>query len=172
MVVTSEREYMSDVLYVPLDKLQCVLSIVGKNQSKINGLNVMNGIISIVARLIDLRMIISDELLMLCWEYYNSINDSNRQVILTMTCLMYEMQHKDIELICIAKKYQRYDLNSVCIISKKYSQYHEYITNRNSIGICSDINISLQLLCGFGLLEISICSLFILFRFFKIYCYI
>ena len=31
----SEREYMSDVLYVPLDKLQCVLSIVGKNQSKI-----------------------------------------------------------------------------------------------------------------------------------------
>ena len=108
----------------------------------------MNGLISILARLIDLRMIISDELLMLCWEYYNSINDSNRQVILTMTCLMYEMQHKDIELICIAKKYQRFDLNSICVISKKYSQYHEYITNRNSICICSAIILILIFRCN------------------------
>ena len=120
----SEREYMSDVLYVPLNKLQGVLSVVSKNQNEINGLNVMNGIVSILMRLIDLSMIISDELLMLCCEYYNNINDSNKQVILIMMCLMYEVQHKDIELICIARKYQRCDLNSICVIAKNYSQYH------------------------------------------------
>ena len=74
-----KREYMSDVLSVPLDKLQAGLSVVGKNKNKteINGLNVMNGLISILVRLLDLQMIISDELLMLCWEYYNNMNDNN-----------------------------------------------------------------------------------------------
>ena len=49
----------------------------GKNKNGINGLNVMNGILSSVMRLIDKRMIISDQLLMLCWIYYNVIDNNN-----------------------------------------------------------------------------------------------
>ena len=79
----SKREFMSDVLYVPLDKLQPALSVVGINENEINktneinGANVMNGILSSSMRLLDKRMIISDELLVLCWVYYNVIDDIN-----------------------------------------------------------------------------------------------
>ena len=74
----AKRTYMSDVLYVSLDKLQTVLSVVGKNKTKnINGVNVMHGVLSVLKVLLDKRMIISDELLMLCWVYYNVI-DNNR----------------------------------------------------------------------------------------------
>ena len=73
---TTNVEFMTDVLYVPLDKLQGRLSVVGKTQ---NGINVMNGVLSILIQLLDTRMIISDELLMLCWVYYNAIDNKNNK---------------------------------------------------------------------------------------------
>ena len=70
------RPYMTDVLYVQFDKLQAVLSVVGENKKEMNAINVMNTILSILIKLIDTRMIISDELLMLCWVYYNVIDNN------------------------------------------------------------------------------------------------
>ena len=71
---------------------------------------------------------------------------------LTMMCLIYDIQHNDIELVCIANKSQRYDFNPICDLSKKYSRYHHgYTINRNSNCICNATILILIFHC-FGVL--------------------
>ena len=64
----TRRDFMSDELYVKLDKLKHGLSVIGK---EVNGLSIMNGIVPAVIKLIDTKMAISDDLIILCWQYCN-----------------------------------------------------------------------------------------------------
>ena len=66
------RDFMSDVLYVKLDKLTLGLGVNEKGGINLNGRNVANGIVSVIMKLIDTKMIINDDLVILSWIFCNA----------------------------------------------------------------------------------------------------
>ena len=76
-------EFMSDQFYVKLDKLKDTLSVIDSDQfdHKINGVSVVNGIVSVVMKLMDTKMVISDDLMLLCWIYCDSIRSSKNNAV-------------------------------------------------------------------------------------------
>ena len=70
------RDYMSDELYVKLDQLERGLSVID-NKTRINGTDTMDSILSVVMKLIDTKMVISDDLIILSWIFCNSNSDTS-----------------------------------------------------------------------------------------------
>ena len=66
---SNARDFMTDLLYRKLNELKRGLLV---NDKEINGVNVMNGIVSVVMKLIDTKMVINDDLMILTWMYCNS----------------------------------------------------------------------------------------------------
>ena len=75
--IKKHRSYQSDELYYQLNSLAKGLSVI--TTDKKDGINAVNTIISAVNKLIDTKMVISDELLILSWIYGNSSNDNNNK---------------------------------------------------------------------------------------------
>ena len=122
------RYYMNDELYYRLGKLTSGLSIVGDDDVK-NGLNIINGIISVVMKLIETKMIIQDELVILSWIYCNycSRSGSNSDIKNKfLDSLIYCVEE------CLSSSKTEYKI-------RNYLYFKQFLLHSN-IWYCNDIS--------------------------------
>ena len=128
-----QRKFASNVLYTPLDKLKDVLSVVDKNG--MNGINVMNVILCILTRLIDTKMIISDEIMILCWTYYNSIDTNKNKISISKKEFLDQHLLKCVS-DCLSDE-PRITNSFTSVKTRSYMYFKEYLLHSN-IWYCKD----------------------------------